>query len=46
MSDARELSRKQLVGFLGDMLLIRRFEERLMRFRAGDAEILRGGRLP
>ncbi|MGH3115008.1 MAG: thiamine pyrophosphate-dependent enzyme, partial [Gaiellaceae bacterium] len=37
MSAATSVPREQLVAFLGEMLLIRRFEERVTeRFRAGD----------
>jgi acetoin:2,6-dichlorophenolindophenol oxidoreductase subunit alpha len=37
MTTKRKLSREQLVAFLGEMLLIRRFEEKVVeRFRAGD----------
>ena len=37
MSAGTSLPREQLVGFLGEMLLIRRFEEKVEeRFRAGD----------
>jgi acetoin:2,6-dichlorophenolindophenol oxidoreductase subunit alpha len=37
MTTAKRLPRKQLVAFLGEMLLIRRFEEKVEeRFRAGD----------
>jgi pyruvate dehydrogenase E1 component alpha subunit len=37
MTPGKQLSRKQLVAFLAEMLLIRRFEEKVEeRFRAGD----------
>jgi TPP-dependent pyruvate/acetoin dehydrogenase alpha subunit len=37
MTAHRRLSHEQLLGFLGEMLLIRRFEEKVVeRFRAGD----------
>jgi TPP-dependent pyruvate/acetoin dehydrogenase alpha subunit len=37
MTTKQHLPRKQLVAFLGEMLLIRRFEEKVVeRFRAGD----------
>jgi acetoin:2,6-dichlorophenolindophenol oxidoreductase subunit alpha len=37
MTAHRRLSHEQLVGFLSEMLLIRRFEEKVVeRFRAGD----------
>jgi pyruvate dehydrogenase E1 component alpha subunit len=37
MTAQRGLSHEQLLGFLGEMLLIRRFEEKVVeRFRAGD----------
>jgi TPP-dependent pyruvate/acetoin dehydrogenase alpha subunit len=37
MTTTKRLPRKRLVAFLGEMLLIRRFEEKVEeRFRAGD----------
>jgi acetoin:2,6-dichlorophenolindophenol oxidoreductase subunit alpha len=37
MTTRRQLPREQLIAFLGEMLLIRRFEEKVVeRFRAGD----------